>query len=322
MVGPASRPMSRVGRYSTAWGTPAASGHPTGLSPPLAVRSRDLQAPHAAQRAVCCPLPPGVPTPRRHRQQAVPPPRFGLRPVRSPLLGASSLFLGVLRCFSSPGSLRGVSPRSPARRGRGCPIRRPPAHRLPAPPRGVSPRGRVLRRPPPPRHPPCALLRDGPQLLPPGTSRPSPSSHASSSHGSANPIRRPTRSGRSPPSGNPGRCPACSNAPGPATCWAPGLGAVRAACCRRSAARPSRESGVADCQRTRPRWAWPRARPPTGATPGSVEPRGLEPRTPAVQRRCSPNLSYDPNRSPSPATADGGRAWTRTRGLGLIRAAL
>ncbi len=31
-------------------------------------------------------------------------PRFGLFPVRSPLLGEYSLFLGVLRCFSSPGS--------------------------------------------------------------------------------------------------------------------------------------------------------------------------------------------------------------------------
>jgi hypothetical protein len=30
--------------------------------------------------------------------------RFGLFPFRSPLLGESSLFLGVLRCFSSPGS--------------------------------------------------------------------------------------------------------------------------------------------------------------------------------------------------------------------------
>src|SRR5207248_7566528 len=30
---------------------------------------------------------------------------FGLFPVRSPLLRESSLFLGVLRCFSSPGSL-------------------------------------------------------------------------------------------------------------------------------------------------------------------------------------------------------------------------
>ena len=32
--------------------------------------------------------------------------RFGLLPVRSPLLGELFLFLGVLRCFSSPGSLR------------------------------------------------------------------------------------------------------------------------------------------------------------------------------------------------------------------------
>ena len=31
--------------------------------------------------------------------------RFGLFPVRSPLLGESFLFLWVLRCFSSPGSL-------------------------------------------------------------------------------------------------------------------------------------------------------------------------------------------------------------------------
>ena len=32
--------------------------------------------------------------------------RFGLLPFRSPLLGKSSLFLGVLRCFSSPRSPR------------------------------------------------------------------------------------------------------------------------------------------------------------------------------------------------------------------------
>jgi hypothetical protein len=31
--------------------------------------------------------------------------RFGLFRVRSPLLAESSLFLGLLRCFSSPGSL-------------------------------------------------------------------------------------------------------------------------------------------------------------------------------------------------------------------------
>jgi hypothetical protein len=41
-------------------------------------------------------LPPG-----RQRRLARTPPRFGLLPVRSPLLGESSLFLQVLRCFSS-----------------------------------------------------------------------------------------------------------------------------------------------------------------------------------------------------------------------------
>jgi hypothetical protein len=38
----------------------------------------------------------------------------------------------------------------------GCPIRTSPARRPPAPPRSISPRGRVLRRPLAPRHPPCA----------------------------------------------------------------------------------------------------------------------------------------------------------------------
>jgi hypothetical protein len=56
-------------------------------------------------RGGCRPLPIARPTPQEHRRQAVPPSWFGLRPVRSPLLGASSLFLGVLRCFSSPGAL-------------------------------------------------------------------------------------------------------------------------------------------------------------------------------------------------------------------------
>jgi hypothetical protein len=44
-------------------------------------------------------------TPHKHRRQPVPLVRFGLLPVRSPLLRECSLFLEVLRCFSSPGSL-------------------------------------------------------------------------------------------------------------------------------------------------------------------------------------------------------------------------
>ena len=65
--------------------------------------------------------------------------RFGLLPVRSPLLGESLtcfLFLRVLRCFSSPGwpppcGCRAVSPA-------GCPIRRSADQRSFAPTRGFS----------------------------------------------------------------------------------------------------------------------------------------------------------------------------------------
>src|SRR5918992_4401833 len=59
-------------------------------------------------RGGCRPLQPTRPTPHWHRRQAVPPAGFGLLPVRSTLLRESSLFLGVLRCFSSPGALPAV----------------------------------------------------------------------------------------------------------------------------------------------------------------------------------------------------------------------
>ena len=60
-----------------------------------------------ALRGGCRPLQPTRPTPSWHRRQAIAPAGFGLLPVRSPLLRESSLFLGVLRCFSSPGALPG-----------------------------------------------------------------------------------------------------------------------------------------------------------------------------------------------------------------------
>ena len=47
-------------------------------------------------------------TPDWQRHQALTPVRFGLFPFRSPLLRESQCcfpFLGVLRCFNSPGSL-------------------------------------------------------------------------------------------------------------------------------------------------------------------------------------------------------------------------
>src|SRR5215211_1617586 len=119
-------------------------------------------------RGGCRPLQPTRPTPVWHRRQAIPPDGFGLLPVRSPLLRESSLFLGVLRCFSSPGTLSGLRHECPAVRRAGCPIRTSPDRRLPAPPRGISPRGRVLPRPPTPRHPPCAHHADILHRLPTG----------------------------------------------------------------------------------------------------------------------------------------------------------
>ena len=85
----------------------------------------------------------------------VTPNRFRLLPFRSPLLRESSLFLEVLRCFSSPGALRAQHGDDPSR-SPGCPIRRPRDHRVPAPPPSISPRGRVLPRLQAPRHPPSA----------------------------------------------------------------------------------------------------------------------------------------------------------------------
>ncbi len=66
---------------------------------------------------------------------------FGLFPVRSPLLGECSLFLRVLRCFSSPGSLRLAyvfSKRSCWFATGGFPIRTSPDHSLYTAPRGFS----------------------------------------------------------------------------------------------------------------------------------------------------------------------------------------
>ena len=77
MVPPASRPASRTGRYS---GTPLRQTRlsPTGLSPSLALRSRRVQLGSSnASVGPTTPVPQGD--------------RFGLEPVRSPLLGSSRL---------------------------------------------------------------------------------------------------------------------------------------------------------------------------------------------------------------------------------------
>ena len=73
------------------------------------------------ERGGCRPLPDARPTPPWHRRQAIAPVRFGLLPVRSPLLRESSLLLGVLRCFSSPGALSRIAPSVPGRAPGGLP---------------------------------------------------------------------------------------------------------------------------------------------------------------------------------------------------------
>ena len=94
--------------------------------------------------------------------------RFGLIPFRSPLLRESSLFLRVLRCFSSPGSppLAMCSPTDARAFPRaGFPIRTSSALSV----AHTSPRlfavYRVLLRQLTPRHPPCALCSLSPQVI-------------------------------------------------------------------------------------------------------------------------------------------------------------
>ena len=85
---------------------------------------------------------------------------FGLVPFRSPLLGKSYLFLWVLRCFSSPGSLPAAIYSPPDTRAFprvGFPIRTSSVQAV----AHTSPKlfavYRVLHRQLTPRHPPCAL---------------------------------------------------------------------------------------------------------------------------------------------------------------------
>ena len=85
------------------------------------------------------------PTPGRHRRQPVPPPGFGLFPSRSPLRGDSSRFLGVLRCFSSPGSPRRGHPR----RRPGLPPGRLPHSGIPGSPAASASPGRFAAWPRP-----------------------------------------------------------------------------------------------------------------------------------------------------------------------------
>jgi hypothetical protein len=148
--------MSRVRRYSRSGLTAVHRRSPTGLSPSAMTRSSGLRLTRvrAARR-----LPP-PPAHSSNPPQASPAgctARGVWAPPRS--LAATKGILSVPRgteMFQFPRCPPRIAPGCPAVRRAGCPMRKPPDRRLPAPPRGISPRGRVLPRPPTPRHPPCA----------------------------------------------------------------------------------------------------------------------------------------------------------------------
>jgi hypothetical protein len=162
VVPPASDGMSRVPPYSRI-PPQARPVSPTGLSPAAVAPSSSVRLP--AWFVTCswhC---------RTTRWSVQPPLRNAGRLSHAAGFGSSrfvrhysgnDLFSsGYVRCFSSPGSLDWTmdsSSRDAVSPAPGCPIRTPSVHRLPAAPRGVSSRGHVLRRPHPPRHPPCAFV--------------------------------------------------------------------------------------------------------------------------------------------------------------------
>ena len=128
------------------WSLRLRDSHPLGCGFPATSPDPD---PTAHSR---CPT---TPTPVARR-------RFGLFPVRSPLLRESRVDVsssGYMRCFSSPGAPRAqLSIHWPVRAltsRAGCPIRNRTAQRLDAAPRPRFAGLRVLRRHVAPRHPPC-----------------------------------------------------------------------------------------------------------------------------------------------------------------------
>ena len=133
-------PQERVSRGTQGHQNESRSLSFTGLSPSLAVHSRSvlLETRFVTRRQICNSVHWALQPRRRISLQATKRCQFGLISFRSPLLGEYFLFLGVLRCFSSPGALRLTyvfSQRYPSFTWVGFPIRESlditPAHGLP-----------------------------------------------------------------------------------------------------------------------------------------------------------------------------------------------
>jgi hypothetical protein len=279
--------MSRVGRYSRLQITGGAASSPTGLSPAAVCRSSTvrLTLTHPSEARSIASIWSVQPRDGSARSLSTPP-RFGLCPVRSPLLRASSLFLGVLRCFSSPGSLplRVDGPSRPP----GCPIRRSRDHQAAS----ASPEHFVAW----PR-PSSASSAKASTVCPSFRSIHPRDVPASADHPARLVPRRDNEASRLAPF--------------------PSAGKVQATCTVRMR-RTCHTNGLVPISP---------ADGPAGANQSSFSCQGTTvsgaagARTPNLRRARAAlsQLSYDPRPQINRA---GGRAWTRTRDLGLIRAAL
>ena len=138
--------------------TAFAYGTVTPSGPPSQCGSANSQVSHSSEEPQLSPT--GPPTPALQRLWSITHRRFGLLPFRSPLLRECSLFLGLLRCFSSPAYLPQTyvfSLRVPGFRPGGFP-HSGISGSMPA---DGSPKlfavNHALHRLLTPRHPPCAL---------------------------------------------------------------------------------------------------------------------------------------------------------------------
>ena len=162
---PASPRIPRVRRYSRSWCTRVPQPSPTGLSPAAVARSSSLRLTGKRQATVLPNRPTKSSNPGRASAAACATRPVWALPVSlaaTPGLLSSprgTQMFQFPRCPLAPRTCVRVLTSVPVRPGTGCPIRRSLAHSFPARPQSVSPRGRVLRRPLAPRHPPCAHLR-------------------------------------------------------------------------------------------------------------------------------------------------------------------
>ena len=162
---PASPRIPRVRRYSRSWCTRVPQPSPTGLSPAAVARSSSLRLTGKRQATVLPNRPTKSSNPGRASAAACATRPVWALPVSlaaTPGLLSSprgTQMFQFPRCPLAPRTCVRVLTSVPVRPGTGCPIRRSLAHPFPARPQSVSPRGRVLRRPLAPRHPPCAHLR-------------------------------------------------------------------------------------------------------------------------------------------------------------------